>query len=216
MKKTVSISLLFLFSLLGHALEPIGEIVSIVGNFRAVDSEKKARRLPLHASVYAGDTLSTDEVAKGQIRFTDGTLLLLIPGSQIRFDTYTKDRFVSTLMRGGIRVATGFIAKKGPESFQIITANATVGALGTLFEARLYLGSFLIGSSFGDVTVQNGAGSLTIGTHFEFQFAEAPAKNVAPRTFSTRPIEIDLSVFAPPSKGGVSFDAPTSPSQCRP
>lgn len=194
--------LFLLFPALCICAEPIGSVVAVTGDLKAVDAQKNSRILGLQSSVFVGDTLFTDEVAKGQIQFNDGTLLLLIPASQLSLKSYGKSRFSSTLAQGGIRVSTGLIAKKNPENFEIHTANATIGVRGTIFETRLYLGSLLVGSSQGDVFVKNEGGTLDIGTD---QFAEAPAKNVAPRSLPDRPAPLDLSVFEPPANGGVPF-----------
>ncbi|MBX7067351.1 MAG: FecR family protein [Parachlamydiales bacterium] len=182
--------------------EPIGTVIAVTGDVKAIDSKKNSRILAVQSGVFVGDTLITDEVAKGQIQFNDGTLLLLIPGSQLDLNSYGNSRFSSTLAQGGIRVSTGLIAKKNPENFEINTANATIGVRGTIFETRLYLGSLLVGSSQGGVVVKNQGGTLDIATD---QFAEAPAKNVPPHTLDSRPAPLDLAVFEPPSNGGVPF-----------
>src|SRR5260221_14189008 len=99
----------------GVCSDKIGTVVATQGGLKAVGADQNERMLAKGSPVFLGDTLITDDTAKGQIRFTDGTVILLIPGSQYSVDSYSatrtlgKNQYVAKLSQGGVRVSTGFI-----------------------------------------------------------------------------------------------------------
>lgn len=206
--KNLLCGICFLFlATIGHGLDQVGKVVAVQGVVRASNSEQEERVLQKNDDLFLGDTLVTDEGAKGQIKFTDGTLVLLIPGSRYSVDNYVfthswaSNRFIAKLHQGGARIATGLIAGKNPENFELGTPNATIGVRGTVFEMNMVQGNLYVGSSSGKVTVTNSGGSLELGAK---HYAEVPSGDVAPQPLSIRPFALDPANFTPP-QGGTAF-----------
>lgn len=199
-----------------EGLDKMGRVVSLEGELTAIN-EKDKRVLELHSDVYVGDLLITKESSKGQVRFTDGTIVLLIPGSKYRVHSYSsgfffsKNRFVATLYNGGIRVTTGLIAQKNPENFELGTPNATIGVRGTNFEVRIVKGEVFAGCSKGMISLTNQEGRLSIGPLRPTQFASVFSKESAPEALKERPDALNASLFAPP-EGGLSHEQAGGPS----
>ena len=190
-------------------LERVGEVVAVEGVLKAVDSSRVERSLLENSSVFVGDTLITGKVSKGEIQFLDGTLVLLIPGSRYSIDSFAsssegENLYAAKLKQGGVRIATGLIAKKNPDNFQVGTPNATIGVRGTLFEVRMVKEDLFVGSSSGSVTLKNHEGTLSIGSDSPTQFAKVPSRRTAPQPLSERPQALSLANFTLPA-GAVPF-----------
>lgn len=92
-----------------------------------------------------GDTIRTGGDGKGQWWMQDDSLFLLISASELHIDQYAlpqnKDqssgRSVMSLLKGGMRTVTGFIAHNNPSGYKITTPVATMGVRGTDFSAVL-------------------------------------------------------------------------------
>lgn len=91
------------------------------------------------ASVEGGDVVLTGASGRAQIRFTDGGVVSLSPGSQFAVERYVdsgdpaQDRFAVNLTRGGLRAVTGLIGKRNPANYKVITPTAVVGIRGSAF-----------------------------------------------------------------------------------
>lgn len=91
------------------------------------------------ASVDGGDVILTGSSGRAQIRFTDGGLVSLYPGSQFTVDRYVdsgdpaQDSFAVNLVRGGLRAVTGLIGKRQPANYKVLTPTAVVGIRGSAF-----------------------------------------------------------------------------------
>lgn len=184
----------------GVCLDKIGTVVAAQGGLKAVGADQNERILAKGSPVFLGDTLMTDDTAKGQIRFTDGTVILLIPGSQYSVDSYSatrtmgKNQYVAKLSQGGVRVSTGFIAKRNPQNFEVSTPNATIGVRGTIFLARMFNGDLYVGSESGKVGVANDGGSLEMGSN---QYAMASSQQNAPQLLDQRPDALNFDNVEP-------------------
>lgn len=93
------------------------------------------------ASLEAGDTVLTGATGQAQIRFTDGGLVSLYPGTQFTINRYAdsgdpaQDSFAVGLLRGGMRAITGLIGKRNPANYKLTTPTALVGIRGSAFRA---------------------------------------------------------------------------------
>lgn len=208
--KNIVLGFCFLFlCFTAECLDKIGTVVALEGGLKAVDSSSNERLLSQNSEIYLGDTLVTDEIAKGEIQFLDGTLVLLIPSSQYTMASYSSNRYKARLVSGGVRISTGLIAKKNPENFELNTPNATIGVRGTVFETRIADGNVYVGSSSGNLAVNNSAGKIDIGSNNQNSFASISSNNTAPQPLSERPPALDLSHFEVPP-GGLAFSAGTA------
>ncbi|MFO0461409.1 MAG: FecR domain-containing protein, partial [Burkholderiales bacterium] len=97
-----------------------------------------ATRRPITGdAVSAGDRIETGADGRVQMRFSDGSVVSLQPGSRFTIDAYRFEgdaqRAVYVLTRGTLRTLTGAVGKRRHEDYKLITPTATVGVRGTEF-----------------------------------------------------------------------------------
>ncbi|MBX3665458.1 MAG: FecR domain-containing protein [Burkholderiales bacterium] len=86
------------------------------------------------------DTVSVARDSWAILEFSDRTRVTLRPDTVFRIDAWREGAPESALMglvKGGLRVVTGFISKRNARAMQVTTAVATMGIRGTEFDARL-------------------------------------------------------------------------------
>ncbi|MEZ5649389.1 MAG: FecR family protein [Burkholderiaceae bacterium] len=85
----------------------------------------------------AGDRVSTGSNGRVDIRYTDGTLMAMGPGSSLTIERFkmagAKSESWFSLARGSLRTVTGSIGKLNPPGFQLRTPTAVMGVRGTDF-----------------------------------------------------------------------------------
>ncbi|MEB2336433.1 MAG: FecR family protein, partial [Burkholderiales bacterium] len=88
----------------------------------------------------SGDVIRTGQDGRVQIRFTDGAIFSLQPGTTFRIDDYRFDasgqRSFFFLVRGALRTITGAIGKRNHDDYRMQTPTATVGVRGTEYVAE--------------------------------------------------------------------------------
>ena len=122
---------------------PAGEVQFAKGIGAAQASGSVPRALGQGVAIQSGDTVTLGSNSFAVLKMTDGTLMTLRPNTAIKFDDYTykepnkPDSMFTSLLKGGVRVVTGLIAKSSPVAAKLTTATATVGIRGTDFDARI-------------------------------------------------------------------------------
>ena len=123
---------------------PAGEVEFAKGIGVAQASGINApRALGQGVAIESGDTVTLGSNSFAVLKLTDGTRMTLRPNTAVRFDDYvykdpTKpDSMFTSLLKGGVRMVTGLIAKGSPSAAKLTTATATVGIRGTDFDARI-------------------------------------------------------------------------------
>jgi hypothetical protein len=90
--------------------------------------------------VRSGDRIRTGPDGFVQLRFADGTLISLQPGSDFRVDAWIYDaqhqRSFFELLQGSMRAVSGRIGKRNPEDWRLRTPTATIGIRGTAFSVH--------------------------------------------------------------------------------
>ena len=115
----------------------VARIVKVTGEASALQAGKPSRRLEDGAPLYSGDEIKTGPEAIAVIGFRDQSRLALNPQTVFRINNFSynrskePDNFALQLLRGGLRVFTGLIAKKDPRLVTIQTRTSTVGIRGT-------------------------------------------------------------------------------------
>ena len=108
-----------------------------------VTVERDARQVEVAqgAALYASDKVATPPGGYAVLAFRDDTRLTLNSGTQLALAQYTYDaaqpargNMLFQLLRGGLRVATGLIAKAAPKQVKFQTGTATIGIRGTVFD----------------------------------------------------------------------------------
>jgi len=127
--------------------------------------------------IRSGDRIRTGPDGRVQLRFADGALMSIAPGSDFRIEDYAFDeqrpRSFFELMQGSVRTVSGRIGKRDPEAFRFRTPTATIGIRGTEFtveETVCPATGCAAGSSpglvvaviSGRVSVRNQAGSIEV------------------------------------------------------
>jgi hypothetical protein len=119
-----------------------GEVTHLSGAVAARNAEGQSRILSIRSEVNEGDLLLTAENSFARVKFTDGTELVLRPGTQLRINAFSfeerspeKDNVVFSLLKGGLRSITGLLARRNPERVNFTVPTATIGIRGTHFGA---------------------------------------------------------------------------------
>ncbi len=122
----------------------IGRVALMKGSLNATGRVGEKRLLSRGAPLYEGDALETGRASYAVIAMSDRGRFTLKPDTIFRVDLH---RFNSkkqqksslfgsafSLLKGGVRVLTGLIAKTNRKSFSIRTSQATIGIRGTGFD----------------------------------------------------------------------------------
>lgn len=122
---------------------PAGEVEFAKGVGAAQAGQSVPRALGQGVAINEGDTVTLGSNSFAVLKMTDGTRMTLRPNTAIKFDDYAfkqpdkPDTFFTSLLKGGVRMVTGLIAKSSPVAAKLTTATATVGIRGTDFDARI-------------------------------------------------------------------------------
>lgn len=118
--------------------------------------------------IFAGETVNTGKDGRVQMRFTDGGLVSLMPGSSFAVAQYSQPdnadggSISMNLVKGGLRSITGSIGKNKPENYELKTEVATLGIRGTEFVVVMNGDTMHVGVSEGSVFISNDMGDLLV------------------------------------------------------
>lgn len=111
----------------------VGTVTLLSGPLLAKKTNGTMRVLAAKSSVEVGDTLSTQGKAYAQIRFSDGSTLILQPETTLTIDKFSydvskpaADNIAFTLARGGVRSSTGLLGKRSKDSVLMVTPSANI------------------------------------------------------------------------------------------
>lgn len=162
----------------GLADAAVAVVTNVKGTLSVLKADGATKILSQNSEIDAGDVLSTEKDSFARIKFTDGGEVAMRPASRIKVDKYgfteetpQDDGFVFSLLKGGLRTATGLIGKRGNrDAYKLNTATATIGIRGTDYGAlqcqadceKLADGVY-VNVNEGRVAVANDAGELELG-----------------------------------------------------
>lgn len=90
-------------------------------------------------AILSGDRIRTGADGRVQLRFADGALFSIQPGSDFQVEQWSaepgRERSWFRLARGAVRAVSGRIGKRDPADWRLITPTATIGIRGTEFTA---------------------------------------------------------------------------------
>ena len=115
----------------------VARVIRVDGEATAVQTGKPARPLEQGSPLYPGDEIKTGPQGIAVLGFRDQTRLSLNPQTIFRINGFSYNRpkepegFGLHLLKGGLRVFTGLIAKKDPKLVFIQTRTSTIGIRGT-------------------------------------------------------------------------------------
>jgi len=120
----------------------IGDVEYVRGAGAAQRGSEAPRVLGAGSAVEQGEVLTIGANSYAVVKLNDGTRMTLRPNTTMRIDEFVLDQpgksdsLVMNLLKGGLRVVTGAISKRGTAA-RLSTPTATVGIRGTDFDARL-------------------------------------------------------------------------------
>lgn len=180
-----------------------GKVEFVVGEVAAQAPDGSRRTLVRGAEVSPGDTVDTG-AGRTQLRFTDGAMVSLSPGTQYRIDAYEfrgqadgSEKGFFSLLKGAMRTITGAIGKTDRKAYRLDTAVATIGIRGTEY-AVAYGNSITVTTSAGLIEVCNNGGCLEVPAG---QSAYVEDSGTAP-VLTTRSALQPLAPPQPPSPPG--------------
>ena len=112
----------------------VGTVTHSSGPLLAKKANGTVRVLGMKSVVEAGDTLSTQSKGYAQIKFSDGSALILQPDTVLTIDKFSydaaqpsSDNISYTLVQGGVRSNAGALGKRSKDSVQLVTPMASIG-----------------------------------------------------------------------------------------
>jgi hypothetical protein len=180
-----------------------GKVEFVVGEVSAQAADGSRRTLARGAEIRPGDTVDTGS-GRAQLRFTDGAMVSLSPGTQYRIDAYKfkgqpdgSEKGFFSLLKGAMRTITGAIGKTDRKAYRLDTAVATIGIRGTEY-AVAYGNSITATTNAGSIEVCNSGGCLEVPAG---QSAYVKDSATAP-VLTTRSAMQPLAPPQPPSPPG--------------
>ncbi len=161
-----------------------GRVEFAIGNVESVSADGIRHPLGKGAEINAGESISTANGARAQIRFSDGGFISLQPGTLFRVDEYNyqdktdgKEKGFFSLLKGGFRAVTGFIGHLHKNAYRVRTPEATLGIRGTGYNMALRDDGLFVNVGEGAISLDNNAGYLVVtagGAAFVANFNTAP------------------------------------------
>jgi len=118
------------------AAEGVGEAMAVIDR-ASVSGQSGERTLAVGSKVFVGDLVTTDAEGQVQLRFSDGTRMIVGPVSlllidELRFGGGTgENRFAVHALAGRFRFISG---DSGDRGYSIRTPSATISVRGTAFD----------------------------------------------------------------------------------
>lgn len=176
LRRAGAVALLVVLPGVGWAA-PAARVAFATAGVVGVDASGVQRPLRKGDVLEQGDSVTT-RTGLAQLKFSDGALVSLQPGTVFRIDQYRfagkadgSERGFFSLLKGGMRTITGLIGRTNRGAYQVAARVATIGIRGT--EYQLHQDGGLTGSvGEGEIVVCNGAGCLGVASGQSFFVAE--------------------------------------------
>lgn len=179
-----------------------------IGGVVASTAAGSQRALAKGAEVVSGETVRTAADGRAQLRFDDGAMVSLQPGTEFRLDNYHfsgkqdgQERGFFSLLKGGLRTITGLIGRNNRDAYKVTTTVATIGIRGTEYTIA-YTGadSVAIATGEGAIEVCGGGGCAVLGSGESgvVEGANAPLRRVdfRPQLSPVQPNDLLLAQFS--------------------
>jgi len=178
MKKLISIitGLFFLFTSISFSAEEIDIEKQLVGIIGAVSGTVKTetKELKVGDKIYLNETVYAGVNSGTQILLLDQTTFTVGSDSEVVMDTFIYDpatndgKIVASVKQGSLKVISGLISKKNPDSLTVEVPEGTLGSRGTEFQTIVSKGktdTLLIGPGKNN-TLGLRPGSVLVGNKF--------------------------------------------------
>jgi len=185
MKKIITtiLGLLFLFNVNSFANETLNIEKQLVGIVGAISGTVKTetRELKTGDKIYLNETIVAGAGSGTQILLLDQSTFTIGEDSEVVMDTFIFDpatndgKIVASVKQGSLKVISGLISKKNPDSLTVEVPEGTLGSRGTEFQTivgkgktdtlligpgqnntlGMRPGAVLVGNSFGQTLLDN-------------------------------------------------------------
>lgn len=120
----------------------VGRVAVLQGAATVQHAGKPELTMEVGTPLYKGDFVSTGASAYALLVFRDDSRMTVNPASRIEISDYAYEpdgaksigSMLVTLLKGGLRAATGLIGKRNYGDVKFRTATATIGIRGTVFD----------------------------------------------------------------------------------
>lgn len=124
------------------AAEIFAKAEALSGSVRVFGAGEAERELREGMSVQVGQTIVTGADGEVHLLTQDSGLIALRPDSRFEVLAYkaqggADDNIALSLLKGALRSVTGWVAKRNPKGYKIVTPTATIGIRGTDHETTL-------------------------------------------------------------------------------
>ncbi|MCD6673247.1 MAG: FecR domain-containing protein [Burkholderiaceae bacterium] len=213
-----------LFAAIGPAAAADGRALVVAGRVmieRVAPGAISVTALTAGAEVRSGDLIRTGSDGRTQIRFSDGSIVSLQPGTDFRIDEYrfeqNERRAFFFLMRGALRTLTGAIGKANHDEYRMKTPTATVGVRGTEYVAEQTVcdprcapgprAGLRVAVTQGRIVLLTNGGEIEVGTG---QAAAAESADAPPQPAERGPVLPPISSTQPRERpAGGTAGSPT-------
>mgnify|MGYP001176222460 CR=1 FL=1 len=186
MKKilTIILALLFFGSLSAKANEELTIEKQLVGIVGAISGTVKTetRELKTGDKIYLNETILAGAGSGTQILLLDQSTFTIGEDSEVVMDTFIYDpatndgKIVASVKQGSLKVISGLISKKNPDSLTVEVPEGTLGSRGTEFQTIVSSGrtdTLLIGPGKNN-TLGMRPGSVLVGNNFGSTLLDNP------------------------------------------
>ncbi|MFT5112425.1 MAG: hypothetical protein ACI8P9_001749 [Parasphingorhabdus sp.] len=148
-KSNSSIVIIFLVGMLSSqltwSLPSVGHAIMAKGDVTAQSNSQSPRKILRRSPVYEADVVRTGKSSFTVLQFLDKTKLSIRPESELSITQYRmnrgnqnkeQDQVGIELIKGGLRILTGVIAKETPRNFYVRGRAGQIGIRGTEFDLR--------------------------------------------------------------------------------
>jgi len=178
MKKILSavLGLVFLLSINSYAEEKLNIEKQLVGIVGAISGTVKTetRELKTGDKIYLNETISAGAGSGTQILLLDQSTFTIGEDSEVVMDTFVFDpatndgKIVASVKQGSLKVISGLISKKNPDSLTVEVPEGTLGSRGTEFQTIVSKGktdTLLVGPGKNN-TLGMRPGAVLVGNKF--------------------------------------------------
>ena len=185
MKKLITILFSFLFftniTLANETLSIEKQLVGIVGAISGT-VKTETRELKTGDKIYLNETILSGASSGTQILLLDQSTFTIGEGSEVVMDTFIFDpatndgKIVASVKQGSLKVISGLISKKNPDSLTVEVPEGTLGSRGTEFQTIVAKGktdTLLIGPGKNN-TLGMRPGAVLVGNKFGSTLLDNP------------------------------------------
>jgi hypothetical protein len=191
-----------------------GSIYVVSGKVFVAQGKNPAHRVTDHEAIVSDTLVNTGENSTALLKFEDGQVVTMQSNSTFHVREYRYDankiensNIVFSMLKGGMRFATGLIGKLRRQAFRLATPNATIGIRGTDFMVAMADKSMYSQVLTGKITMTNAAGMKVVSagqsavvTSSAALASIVSAAPVPPGTFSElQSIPVDPSAIPAPA-----------------